>query len=684
MSIPQLRPNATQEERALHRELEQAQTNLAVTQTNNLKLGQVIKVMAAKNRNDGNVDNDTTYTKNVLAVREFQERESDGMSGYAKEIANSIESINTENRKLAKVDQRAKLKELNQLSQMVDSVTDDAHRLKLEQFIEDSRRSIRANTSAIGTIASGMIKHMDVITGVFTATLSESPILGMIAGFIANQVKDQWNERQAAKYAVQEAKERQLSEELRSQLRQEDELKRMADNLEALSAQRQSDEDSPESPKVVPPKAKPEPISPPPSVVAPPISQSPIRGGISDDSESSMWLEELADMTDNLTMEVMEISQTLNRFLDTNDTHLEIIEELITPLVQNREEDRRENAVFQERLLDALSRSPIVVGADGKPKEEESGGIMSGAIGAGLGGIMGTMIAKYTKMGKDLLVKGIRFIVRGIPKLIGRIFVPALIVASLFSGVMEAFDIFKKTGSIKEAAIGFFGGILDFVSFGFFGTDELNSVIGFISEITAPVVEMLKAPFEFLYNKAIEVKDNMLNWFDRNIPSMDDIGEFKDDMIARARRLKDGLVEKIMTPINRLSEIFDGLLMQFKMKMREWVSAAPDWIVPESMSAWLATPDERFAKSIQSDSPQLTIESMPEADRKSRQTDEVIRSGDEMQRKVREEPQNNVAMVDNSTRNSTTVINSGRMSAADPELTARMAQMGFNGGTVGL
>lgn len=680
MPIPTLRPNATQEERALHRELEQAQANLAATQTNNLKLGEVIKVMAAKNRNDGNLFNEKAYTKNVLAVREFQERESEGMSGYAKEIANSIEQINTENRKLAKVDQRAKLKELSQLSQMVDSVKDDAHRVQLEQYIEDTRNSIRANTSAIGTIASGMIKHMDVITGVLTATLSESPILGMIAGFIMNQVKDQWNERQASKYAVQEAKERQLSEEFRLQLQQEEELKRIADNLESLTARNQQEEQNDPTPDIVPPKPKREPVEPPPVVVPPTPSPIVVRGGVSDDSESSMWLEELTDLTDMITMEVMEFNQTLTKFMDTNDTHLEIIEELIQPLVSNREEERRENAVFQERLLDALSRSPIVVGANGEETEDEvGGGLLGGAIGAGLGGVFGAVIAKYTLIAKDFLVKSLKFIVRGLGKLISKVFLPVAIVTTLFSGVMEALEVFKQTGSIKDAIVGFFGGMLDFLTFGFFGTEELNKLLNYIAEVSAPVVDMIKAPFMFMYNKAIEVKDNMLKWFDDNIPSMDDIGEFKDDMISRARRLKDSLVDKIMTPINRLSEIFDGLLIQFKVKMKEWVSSAPDWLVPESLNAWLLSPDEKYAQSIQADNPSVTIASMPEAEQKARQTDEVITASDEQSRPFWPEPQGGVAVVDNSTRNNNTTINTGRMTTVDPELSARLAQLGFSG-----
>jgi hypothetical protein len=627
---------------------------------------------------------------------------------------------------------------------MVTTVTDDDQRVALMGFIDDTRRSIHENTSAVSSIVSSFIQNMDVVTGVMTASLSESPILGMIAGFLVNQVKGRWEERQESKYAVQEARERLLSEDLKIQIAQEKLLSEMTDSLDKLSAK----EREKETPQVAPivtnadtaevtpivnvpeleqpsvevspiinvPDMTPEPVelnpvfniktpepepvelnpvfnikTPEPEpvdsspLVVPAPSESPVRYKGDDDSESTMWLEGLHDLSDTTTMEVMQIGETLTKFMDTNDTHLEMIEELIQPLVSNTEENRRENAVYQDRLIDALAnQSPVVVGEDGKEKDSGfSLGSLKG-MGKSLGRMAGGLLGSLTKMGGALIKNSLKFFVRMLPKVISKIFVPALIIGSLFSGVMEAIDVYTKTGSIKDAAIGFFGGILDFVTFGFFGTEELNNVIDYLAGIVDPLIETMKRPFMFMYNAAVGWTDDLISWVDDLMPSMDDLSAIKGRFVAKVVKFKDGLVEKIMSPINKMGEIFDSLMVGFKVKLQEWVSAAPDWMVPESLSTWLSTPTTDIALMTSDLQSKVQLSSMPEAEFKARQTEDVIKQSDKINNtQTSQAPSSNTSVIDNSRKN-TTIIQAPKLTTADPELSARMAQMNFNSGGVGL
>lgn len=630
-------------------ELDSAREEVKQSQENNLKLGQVIEQMAAKNRKDGDIDK-IAYTNNVLAIREYQERSGDQMSGYAKEIASSIESINTNNRKIAKSDQRAQLVQLERLRAMTETITDDTERDALYDFIQRSEMSIRQNTSAIGNIASSLVKNMDIISGSITYLLSDSPILGAIAGWGMNKAKTSWTQRQDDKYAVQEARERQLSEQLGNQIQDERNLEKMEAHMAEL-VKKAEENDSPK-PTPTPETDKPEPAAPV-KVTLP--DDAPMVIG---DSEGNMWLEALHDIADTALMEVMQISETLTKLNDNSDTHFTMIEEILQPLVNGREEERRERNVFNERLLDALSERPTMVDENGNDKD--SGSMMDSILGVGLiskgvAWVKGALSALVAS-GRKIIMRSLKFLVKSIPKLLGKIFVPAMIVGTLFSGVMEAVEVFNETGSIKDAAIGFFGGILDFITFGFFGTEQLNAVIDNVMSYADPILEMMKKPFAFLGAKIAE-------WSEKGM-------ELKDDIVGKFDTMRDSMVEKLMTPIHMVGELYDSFVNGMKSRIAEMVKYLPDWAVPDSLVEWTKVEPVQQTSRLKE-----IMATAPEAAIAEKKWDSVQTMTEQLRNQVNDvAPTGNATVITDNSQRNVTHIHQSAVTTTDPDQTLRFAQ----------
>ena len=73
-----------------------------------------------------------------------------------------------------------------------------------------------------------------------------------------------------------------------------------------------------------------------------------------------------------------------------------------------------------------------------------------------------------------------------------KVFVPAMIIGSLISGIMDGFKKFTETGSISEALIAGLGGILDFLTFGLFDAEKLKSVIDFVGKAIDGFIDPIK------------------------------------------------------------------------------------------------------------------------------------------------------------------------------------------------
>jgi len=124
-----------------------------------------------------------------------------------------------------------------------------------------------------------------------------------------------------------------------------------------------------------------------------------------------------------------------------------------------------------------------------KPKTEEGGG--SGFLD-GIMGMLGTGIlnaAKFIFNPKNLLKAFTKFLL------------PAMIIGSLINGIMDGFKAFMETGSIAEALIAGFGGILSFLTFGLIDAETIRSLVNFFDGfIDDYIIQPLKDFFGFLGN----------------------------------------------------------------------------------------------------------------------------------------------------------------------------------------
>jgi len=119
-------------------------------------------------------------------------------------------------------------------------------------------------------------------------------------------------------------------------------------------------------------------------------------------------------------------------------------------------------------------------------KESSDGkGILSGILGFLGDGLMSAV--KFLFNPKNIL------------KFISKIALPAMIIGSLVSGIMDGFKAFAETGDIGEALIAGLGGVLSFLSFGLFDAETVRGVVdavkGFVDDY---IIEPVKNFFSFI------------------------------------------------------------------------------------------------------------------------------------------------------------------------------------------
>jgi len=121
-----------------------------------------------------------------------------------------------------------------------------------------------------------------------------------------------------------------------------------------------------------------------------------------------------------------------------------------------------------------------------KPKTESGGsGFLDGIMGMLGSGIMSA--AKFLFNPKNLLKAFTKFLL------------PAMIIGSLVNGIIDGFKAFMETGSIAEALIAGFGGILSFLTFGLIDAETIRSIVDWFSSfVTDYIIQPLKDFFGFL------------------------------------------------------------------------------------------------------------------------------------------------------------------------------------------
>ena len=123
--------------------------------------------------------------------------------------------------------------------------------------------------------------------------------------------------------------------------------------------------------------------------------------------------------------------------------------------------------------------TPAAAAAPTAEKKDEDGG-----------GLLGTIIDLI----KNGLMKGLKMLFnpKTLLKALGKVFVIGAIVGSLFSGIVDGFKKYQETGSLFDAYKAFLGGILNFLTFGLLGEEEVNSFFDAIGNFLEPLIDGIK------------------------------------------------------------------------------------------------------------------------------------------------------------------------------------------------
>jgi hypothetical protein len=152
--------------------------------------------------------------------------------------------------------------------------------------------------------------------------------------------------------------------------------------------------------------------------------------------------------------------------------------------------------------------SPTATGKDvsTSPTNETSTSTTKKTIGAGgdQGGVLGGII-DFFKNGL-LGALGVIFSPANILKSLGKIFVVAALVASLFEGVVAGWKKWQETGELSEAILTGLGAMLDFLTFGLFGEEQLRNLVKSIGDVIGPIIDDIS-------DSLIKMKD----WIANNI-----------------------------------------------------------------------------------------------------------------------------------------------------------------------
>jgi hypothetical protein len=140
-------------------------------------------------------------------------------------------------------------------------------------------------------------------------------------------------------------------------------------------------------------------------------------------------------------------------------------------------EDEREAKLESERAKfapkDGKEKSPTP-----EKKEEVGGGFLDSIISMFTSGLMSGLSA--------ILNPGV------ILKVLGKVFVIATILASLFQGIMAGWDKWKETGDLWEAIKAGLVAIIDFLTLGLFGKENIEKMFSAVGDFIDPIIDSIK------------------------------------------------------------------------------------------------------------------------------------------------------------------------------------------------
>lgn len=497
----------------------------------------------AKN-NSKNEDGDTSYTENRLAIREYSDSMRQSMSNETSKLFEQLENINVESRKQTKSEQRDNLKQLEVLRELSKNVQNNEQKIELQRFIDSTEQSIRANTNKFTSFMSSVSNNFGDIGAVLSG-LNDSPLLSMGFAYFGNKITDSLSEKREQKYAVQEGMEQQLFELLQQReqasKKQEQILNELAnrkendvkefkeddspitiddDSLSKLSNKGVQDLLNVNNDELISIDNKLDELKSINNSInarennnleAVQVSINTPELSYNLDELSQVNTKVLEDLLETATYELIDIQSSIQEFLnsslsfDKNHSQEPIqvplneddrifeqlvdINEKLSPLIQGLEERRREGEIYNDQLLNAIQN--INKQSPTSKKDDKS---ILGNIFGNLTGFLNPK--KLLSSIKNVFGKVFKGLGKTMLRVAGRLALPALIVGTLFSGVTEALDEYKKTGSVKSAVMGYFGGILDFITFGLFDTESLKSGLETLKDKSQYLFDTLMHPID--------------------------------------------------------------------------------------------------------------------------------------------------------------------------------------------
>jgi len=148
--------------------------------------------------------------------------------------------------------------------------------------------------------------------------------------------------------------------------------------------------------------------------------------------------------------------------------------------------DQRED-MLESQKAKAMPKAPTVAGAPPEDKKE-GGGFLSGILNS----VMSFFSGGFMTAIKSLFSPGM------ILKAITKVFIPLTIIASLVNGIIDGWKKWQETGDLSEALITGLGGVIDFLTFGLFGTEELKKAFDSIGGFVGPIVDSISETFDSL------------------------------------------------------------------------------------------------------------------------------------------------------------------------------------------
>jgi hypothetical protein len=91
-------------------------------------------------------------------------------------------------------------------------------------------------------------------------------------------------------------------------------------------------------------------------------------------------------------------------------------------------------------------------------------------------------------------------------KLLSRLALPALIIGTIISGIISGWRKYQETGSFVEAIVSYAGGMLEFLTLGLFGDEQLRNLLSSLGEIFKPVIDSVsKIHYQLQYLKFFQL-----------------------------------------------------------------------------------------------------------------------------------------------------------------------------------